>query len=164
LTFDFGEEYMAEHYEGLLLGKGLKFAVVVSRFNDLITTRLLEGAKDALLRHGVEEKDIDTAWTPGCLEIPLVAQKLARSGKYNAIICLGAVIRGGTPHFEYVASEVNRGLGRINLDTALPVIQGIITADTLEQAIQRAGSKEGNKGFAAAVSAIEMANLLKTLP
>jgi len=155
---------MSKHYEGLLLGKGLKFAVVISRFNELITTRLLEGAKDALLRHGVEEEDIDIAWTPGCLEVALVAQKLARSGKYNAVICLGAVIRGDTPHFEYVASDVSRGLGRINLDTGLPVIHGIITADTLEQAIQRAGTKEGNKGFAAAVSAIEMANLLKTIP
>ena len=155
---------MAKNYEGMLLGKGLKFGVVVSRFNEIITARLLDGAKDAFLRHGVSGQDIDVAWTPGSLEIPLVAKKLAESGKYNAIICLGAVIRGGTPHFEYVASEVNRGLGRVNLDTALPVIQGVITADTLEQAIQRAGTKEGNKGFAAAVSAIEMANLLKTIP
>jgi len=155
---------MTKHYEGLLLGKGLKFAVVISRFNEIITTRLLDGAKDALLRHGVEEEDIDIAWTPGCLEIVVVAQKLARSGKYNALICLGAVIRGGTPHFEYVASDVSRGLGRVNLDSGLPVIHGIITADTLEQAIQRAGAKEGNKGFAAAVSAIEMANLLRTIP
>ena len=155
---------MVKHYEGLLLGKGLKFAVVISRFNELITSRLLDGAKDALLRHGVEEEDIDIAWTPGCLEIVVVTQKLAKSGKYNAIICLGAVIRGGTPHFEYVASDVSRGLGRVNLDTGLPVIHGIITADTLEQAIQRAGAKEGNKGFAAAVSAIEMANLLRTIP
>ena len=155
---------MGKHFEGLLLGKGLKFAVVVSRFNELITIRLMEGAKDALLRHGVEEEDIDIAWTPGCLEIVLVAKKLAQSGKYNAIICLGAVIRGGTPHFEYVASDVSRGLGRVNLDAGLPVIHGIITADTLEQAIQRAGAKEGNKGFAAAVSAIEMAHLLKIIP
>ncbi len=154
---------MAKHYEGLLLGKGLKFGVVVSRFNELITTRLLEGARDALLRHGVVEGDIDIAWTPGCLEIPLISKKLAQSGKYDAVICLGAVIRGGTPHSEYVASEVNRGIGRVGLDTGVPVIQGIITADTLEQAIQRAGAKEGNKGFVAAVSAIEMANLVKTI-
>jgi 6,7-dimethyl-8-ribityllumazine synthase len=155
---------MAEHqYEGILIGKGLKFAMVVSRFNELITTRLLEGAKDALLRHGVGEGDIDIAWTPGCLEIPLVSKKLAETDKYDAIICLGAVIRGGTPHAEYVASEVNRGISRVSLDTGLPVIQGIITADTLEQAIQRAGAKEGNRGFAAAVSAIEMANLLKAI-
>ena len=153
---------MAKHeYEGILIGKGLKFAVVVSRFNELITTKLLEGAKDALLRHGVGEGDIDVAWTPGCLEIPLVAKKLAQSNKYDGIVCLGAVIRGGTPHAEYVASEVNRGMSRVSLDTGLPVIQGIITADTLEQAIQRAGAKEGNRGFAAAVGAIEMANLLK---
>ena len=151
------------HYEGILIGKGLKFAVVVSRFNELITTKLLEGAKDALLRHGVTEGDMDIAWTPGCLEIPLISKKLAQSNKYNAIICLGAVIRGGTPHSEYVASEVNRGIGRVSLDTGLPVIQGIITADTLEQAIQRAGAKEGNKGFVAAVGAIEMANLLKAI-
>jgi 6,7-dimethyl-8-ribityllumazine synthase len=147
----------------MLLGKGLKFAVVVSRFNELITTRLLEGARDALLRHGVEEKDIDIAWTPGCFEIPLAAKRLAQSERYDAVICLGAVIRGGTPHFDYIASEVNKGIARVTLDTGLPVIQGIITADTLEQAIQRAGTKEGNKGFTAAVSAIEMANLVKLI-
>jgi 6,7-dimethyl-8-ribityllumazine synthase len=153
---------MAKHqYEGMLIGKGLRFAVVVSRFNELITTKLLEGAKDALLRHGVAEGDIDVAWTPGCLEIPLVSKKLAQSNKYDAIVCLGAVIRGGTPHAEYVSSEVNRGISRVSLDAGLPVIQGIITADTLEQAIQRAGAKEGNRGFTAGVSAIEMANLLK---
>ena len=151
---------MTKNYEGIIIGKGLKFAVVVSRFNNLITMRLLEGAKDALLRHGVNEDDIDVAWTPGCLEIPLISKKLALSDKYDALICLGAVVRGGTPHFEYVASEVNRGISRVSLDAGLPVIQGIITADTLEQAIQRAGAKEGNKGFDAAVSAIEMANLL----
>jgi len=154
---------MARHYEGMLIGKGLKFAVIVSRFNELITNKLLKGAKDALLRHGVDENDIDTAWAPGCFEIPLIAKKLAQKGEYNALICLGAVIRGGTPHFEYISSEVNRGIGKISLDIGLPVIQGIITADTLEQAIQRAGAKEGNRGFAAAVSAIEMANLVKTI-
>ena len=154
---------MAERYEGMLIGKGLKFGVVVSRFNEVITGRLLDGAKDALLRHGVDEQDIDVAWTPGCLEISLVAKKLAQTGKYNAIICLGAVIRGGTPHFEYVASEVNRGISRVSLDAGLPVIQGVITADTLEQAIERAGAKEGNRGFVAASSAIEMANLLKAI-
>jgi len=152
---------MAKNYQGLLIGKGLKFAVVISRFNELITSRLLEGAKDALLRHGVEQEDIDVAWTPGCLEIPLIAKKMAQSGKYHAVICLGAVIRGGTPHFDYVAAEVNRGIGRVSLDSGLPVAQGIITADTLEQAIQRAGAKEGNKGFNAALSAIEMANLVQ---
>jgi 6,7-dimethyl-8-ribityllumazine synthase len=155
---------MGKHqYEGILIAKGLRFAVVVSRFNELITTKLLGGAKDALLRHGVAEADIDIAWTPGCLEIPLISKKLAQTSKYDAIICLGAVIRGGTPHSEYVASEVNRGISRVSLDAGLPVIQGIITADTLEQAIQRAGAKEGNRGFAAAMSAIEMANLLKVI-
>jgi len=152
---------MAKHYQGMLIGEGLKFAVVVSRFNELVTARLLEGTKDALLRHGVDENDIDIVWVPGCFEIPLLANKLARRGKHDAVICLGAVIRGGTPHFEYVASEVNRGIGKVSLDTGLPVIQGIITADTLEQAIERAGAKEGNRGFTAAVSAIEMANLLR---
>ncbi len=154
---------MAKSYEGMLTGKGLRFAVVISRFNELITARLLEGARDALTRHGVDEKDIDTAWTPGCFEIPLVAQKLAQKGEYDAVICLGAVIRGGTPHFDYIASEVNRGIGKVSLETGLPIAQGIITADTLEQAIQRAGAKEGNRGFAAAVSAIEMANLVKAI-
>ena len=154
---------MAKHYEGILIGKGLKFAVVVSRFNEFITTRLLEGARDALLRHGVEEKDINIAWTPGCFEIPLIAKKLAQSEQYDSVICLGAVIRGETPHFEYVASEVTRNISKVSLDSGLPVIYGIITADTLEQAIQRAGTKEGNKGFLAAVSAIEMANLIKTI-
>ncbi len=154
---------MAKHYEGILIGKGLRFALVVSRFNELITRKLLEGARDALLRHGVAEDDMEIVWTPGCLEIPLISKKMAQSNKYDAVICLGAVIRGGTPHSEYVAAEVNRGIGRVSLDTGLPVIQGIITADNLEQAIQRAGAKEGNKGSVAAVGAIEMANLLKTI-
>ncbi len=150
-------------YEGSLIGKGLKFGVVVSRFNQIITQRLVEGAMDGFLRHGVAQADIDLAWVPGCMEIPLIAKKMADKGLYSAIVCLGAVIRGGTPHFEYVASEVNRGIARVSLDSGLPVIQGIITADTLEQAIDRAGAKEGNRGFTAAVSAIEMANLLKTM-
>jgi 6,7-dimethyl-8-ribityllumazine synthase len=154
---------MAKNYEGMLLGKGLKFGVVVSRFNEIITARLLDGAKDGFLRHGVSEQDIDVAWTPGAMEIPLVAKRLLERGKYNAIICLGAVIRGGTPHFEYLASEVSRGISRVSLDSGVPIIQGIITADTLEQAIDRAGAKEGNRGFMAASSAIEMANLLKSI-
>jgi 6,7-dimethyl-8-ribityllumazine synthase len=154
---------MAKQYEGMLLGKGLKFGVVIARFNEVITLRLLDGAKDGLMRHGVSEQDIDVAWTPGCMEIPLVAKKLAQLGKYNAIICLGAVIRGGTPHFEYVAAEVNKGISRVSLDEGLPVIQGIITADNLEQAIERAGAKEGNRGFTAASSAIEMSNLMKSV-
>lgn len=154
---------MAKQYEGMLLGKGLKIGLIISRFNEVITIRLLDGAKDGLLRHGVTEQDVDIAWTPGAMEIPLVAKKMAQMGKYDALICLGCVIRGGTPHFEYVASEVNRGIARISLEVGLPVIQGIITSDTLEQAIERAGAKEGNRGFKAAMSAIEMANLVKSL-
>ena len=153
---------MSKNYQGMLSGKGLKFGIVISRFNEIITGRLLEGARDSLLRHGVSEQDIDIAWTPGSMEIPLAAKKMGETGKYNAIICLGCVIRGGTPHFEYVAAEVNRGISRLSLDSGIPVIQGIITADNLEQAIERAGAKEGNRGFAAANSAIEMANLIKS--
>jgi len=153
---------MSKNYQGMLSGKGLKFGIVLSRFNEIITGRLLEGARDSLLRHGASEQDIDIAWTPGSMEIPLAAKKMIETGKYNAVICLGCVIRGGTPHFEYVASEVNRGISRLSLDSGIPVIQGIITADNLEQAIERAGAKEGNRGFAAANSAIEMANLIKS--
>jgi len=154
---------MAEVFEGMLLGKGLKFVVVISRFNEVITGRMLDGARDAFQRHGVADADIDVAWTPGAFEIPMVAKKLAQTGRYNAVVCLGAVIRGGTPHFEYVASEVNKGIAQVALETGVPIIQGVITADTLEQAIERAGAKEGNRGFAAAVSAIEMANLMKSM-
>jgi 6,7-dimethyl-8-ribityllumazine synthase len=149
--------------EGTLLGKGLKFGVVVSRFNDFITKRLLEGVEDALRRHDVNEEDIEVAWVPGSFEIPLVAKKLAETKRYDAVICLGAVIRGGTPHFEYVASQVTRDTSRVALDTGLPVIYGIITADTLEEAIERAGTKMGNRGFQAAMTAIELANLVKSL-
>lgn len=152
---------MSKNLEGILQGKGLKFGVVVSRFNEFFTGKLLEGAKDALLRHGVEDEDIEVAWTPGSFEIPLVAQALARSKKYDAVICLAAVIRGGTPHFDYIAAEVTKGIAKVGLDTGLPVIYGVITTDTLEQAIERSGTKAGNKGFDAAVSAIEMANLLR---
>lgn len=154
---------MSKRYEGSLIAKDLKFGIVISRFNELVTNRLLDGACDAFVRHGVNEQDIDIAWTPGCFEIPFIAKRLAQTGKYQAIVCLGAVIRGGTPHFEYIAAEVNRGVSRVSLDTGVPVIQGIITADTLEQAIERAGAKEGNRGFAAAMSAIEMANLVKNI-
>ncbi|MFC1952741.1 6,7-dimethyl-8-ribityllumazine synthase [Chloroflexota bacterium] len=152
---------MSNLYEGLLLGKRLKFGVVVSRFNEFITQKLLGGAKDALLRHGVGEGDIDVAWVPGAFEIPVIAQKLAQTKKYDAIICLSAVVRGGTPHFEYIAAEVTKGIAKVGLDSGLPVTYGVITADTLEQAIERAGTKAGNKGFDAAVNAIEMANLIK---
>ena len=154
---------MSELFQGVLLGKGLKFALVISRFNEFITKKLLEGAQDALLRHGVSEGDIDIAWVPGSFEIPLVAQKLAQTKKYDAVICLGAVIRGATPHFEYIAAEVSKGIAEVGLETGLPVIYGVITADTLEQAIERAGTKMGNKGFEAAATAIEMANLLKSI-
>jgi 6,7-dimethyl-8-ribityllumazine synthase len=154
---------MKKVYQGALLAQGLKFALVVSRFNEFISSRLLDGAQDALLRHGAKEEDIEMAWTPGSFEIPLVAQKLAESKKYDAIICLGAIIRGGTPHFDYVAAEASKGIAKVSLDTGVPVIFGIITADTLEQAIERAGVKEGNMGTKAAVGAIEMANLLKNL-
>ena len=154
---------MSQIYEGNLLGKGLKVGIVVSRFNEFFSQKLLDGAKDALLRHDVAEADIEVAWTPGSFEIPLAAQKMAGSGKYDAVICLGAVIRGGTPHFDYIASEVTKGIANINLKTGVPVIFGVITTDTLEQAVERSGTKSGNKGFDAAVSAIEMANLLKRM-
>jgi 6,7-dimethyl-8-ribityllumazine synthase len=124
---------------------------------------LLDGAQNALLRHGVNEEDIEVAWTPGSFEIPLIAQKFAQTKKYDAVICLGAVIRGGTPHFDYIAAEVTKGIAKVNMDTGVPVIYGVITTDTLEQAIERSGTKAGNKGFEAAVSAIEMANLIKSL-
>ena len=154
---------MGKQFEGLLLGENLKFGLVVSRFNDLITQKLLEGARDALLRHGVNDDDIEVAWTPGSFEVPLAAKKLAGTKKYDAIICLSAVIRGSTPHFDYIASEVTKGVARVGLEAGLPVIYGVITADTLEQAIERAGTKAGNRGFTAAVDAIEMANLFKNL-
>lgn len=152
---------MSKRFEGMLLGKGLKFGLVLSRFNEFITKKLLEGAQDALIRHGVDEEDIDIAWVPGTFEIPLIAKKLAETKRYNAVICLGAVVRGATPHFEYIAAEVTKGIAKVGLEAGLPVIYGVITADTLEQAIERAGTKEGNHGFKAAVAAIEMANLVK---
>ncbi len=154
---------MAKTYEGMLVGAGLKFALVASRFNEFISSKLIEGAEDALLRHGVSADDIELAWVPGSFEIPLVAKKLAASGNYHAVICLGAVIRGDTPHFEYIASEVAKGVAKVSLDTGVPCLFGIITSDNLEQAIERAGTKAGNKGRDAAVAAIELANLLKTL-
>lgn len=154
---------MAKRYVGKLVGEGLKFGVIVSRFNEFITGKLLDGAQDTLTRHGVKEADIDIAWTPGSFEIPLIAKKMAESGRYDAIICLGAVIRGGTPHFDYIAAEVSKGIANVSLGTGLPVILGVITADTLEQAIERAGTKSGNYGSQAAVHAIEMANLGKAI-
>jgi 6,7-dimethyl-8-ribityllumazine synthase len=154
---------MSKQYEGMLLGKGLKFGVVVSRFNEFFSRKLLDGAMDTLLRHDVNDDDIEVAWTPGSFEIPLVAQKMAQTKKYDAIICLGAVIRGSTPHFDYIAAEVTKGIANINLNTGVPIIYGVITTDTLEQAIERSGSKVGNKGKDAAASAIEMANLVKSI-
>lgn len=154
---------MTNVFEGALIGKGLKIGVVVSRFNEFITRKLLEGAQDALVRHGVAEADIDVVRVPGSFEIPLAAKKLAESQKYNAIVCLGTVIRGATSHSEYINAEVSKGIARIGLDTGIPVTFGVITSDTLEQAIERAGAKQGNKGFDAAVDAIEMANLMKKI-
>jgi len=154
---------MNKPLEGMLLGKGLKFGLVISRFNEFITKKLLEGAQDGLLRHGVNQDDIEIAWVPGSFEIPLVAKKLAQTKRFDAVICLGAVIRGATPHFEYIAAEVTKGIAKVGLDTGLPVIYGVLTTDTLEHAIERAGTKEGNEGFKAAVKAIEMANLLKSI-
>jgi len=149
--------------EGKLVGEGLKFALVVSRFNSFITERLLEGALDCLRRKGVAEGDLTVVRVPGAWEIPLAAKRLALAKAYDGVICLGAVIRGSTPHFDYVAAEVSKGVAQVTLDTGVPVLYGILTTDTLEQAIERAGSKAGNKGFAAAEAAIEMVNLLKEL-
>jgi len=154
---------MPKTYEGKLIAEGLRFAIVVSRFNEFITRRLLGGAMDALQRHGAQEAQIEVAWVPGSFEIPLAAQKLAASGRYDAVICLGAIIRGATPHFEFVASEAAKGIAQAAMQTGVPVIYGIVTADTIEQAVERAGTKAGNRGFDAAVSAIEMANLVSQL-
>ncbi len=151
-------------WEGELKGEGLKFALVVSRFNDFITTKLVDGALDQLLRHGVSQDDITIVKVPGAFEVPLVAKRLATSREFNGVICLSAVIRGSTPHFEYVSAEVTKGIAQVCLETGVPVIYGIITADTIEQAVERAGTKMGNKGGDAALAALEMANLLKKLP
>lgn len=150
-------------YEGFLTGAGLRLAIVVSRFNEFIGSRLLAGARDCLTRHGVGEDDVDIAWVPGALEIPLAAQKMAKAKKYDAVICLGAVIRGSTPHFDHVAAEVTKGVAQVQLETGVPVIFGVLTTDTIEQAVERAGTKAGNRGWDAALSAIEMANLTRAL-
>jgi len=149
--------------EGELQAKGLKFGIVMSRFNDFITSRLLDGACDALLRHGAKEDDITVIKVPGSFEIPLVAKKMASKKSYNAIICLGTIIRGATSHFEYIAAEVSKGIATVSFETGIPVTLGVITTDTIEQAIERSGTKSGNKGWDAALSAIEMAQLLKKL-
>lgn len=150
-------------FEGQLHGSGLKFAIVVSRFNEFITNKLLGGATDTLRRHGVNLDDVDTVWAPGAFEIPLVAKKLAKSGKYNAIIALGCVIRGSTSHYDYVCNEVAKGVASVSLQHEIPVIFGVLTTENIEQAIERAGTKAGNKGVDAALGAIEMANLLKEI-
>lgn len=154
---------MSHVYEGKLTAKGLRFAVIVARFNEFITGKLLTGAMDGLLRHDAAEEDIDTIWVPGAFEIPIIAQKLAKSGKYDAVICLGTVIRGSTSHYDYVCSEVSKGVAHVGLETGVPTIFGVLTTENIEQAIERGGTKAGNKGFDAAMSAIEMANLLKSM-
>jgi len=154
---------MAKIIQGDLSGKGLRVGIIAARFNDFITGRLLEGALDGLLRHGVVENDIEVVKVPGSYEIPLAAKIMAQSKKYHALICLGAVIRGATPHFEYVSAEVSKGVATVSMDVGVPVIFGVLTTDTIEQAIERAGTKSGNKGWDAAISAIEMANVMKQL-
>jgi len=149
--------------QGELQAKGLKFAIIVSRFNDFITGKLLEGAVDALVRHGAKEEDIDVIKVPGAFEIPLTAKKVASKGSYSAVICLGTVIRGATPHFDYVAAEVSKGVASVSLETGVPIAFGVLTTDTIEQAVERAGTKSGNKGFDAAMTAIEMAQVFKKL-
>jgi 6,7-dimethyl-8-ribityllumazine synthase len=154
---------MPQYFEGNLEAKGLRFGIIVSRFNSFISERLLEGAVDALVRHGADDKVIHVARVPGAFEIPLAAKKLAETCRYDAIICLGAVIRGSTPHFDYVAAEVSKGVASVSLESGVPVAFGVLTTDTIEQAVERAGTKAGNKGFEAAVTAIETVNLLKAL-
>ncbi|MGB4592577.1 MAG: 6,7-dimethyl-8-ribityllumazine synthase [Coriobacteriia bacterium] len=150
-------------FEGNLIGSDLKVGIVISRFNELLSSRLLSGANDAFTRHGVAADDIDVVWVPGAFEIPLLAKRMAATGRYDVIVALGVVIRGGTPHFEYVASEVSKGVAKASLDTGVPVMFGVITADTIEQAVERAGAKSGNKGWDAALAAIEMANLMRSV-
>ncbi len=154
---------MAKVIEGTLEAKGLKFGIAVSRFNSFICERLLEGAIDAVVRHGGDDKDIEIVRVPGAYEIPMAAKKMVAGGKYDAIICLGAVIRGSTPHFDYVCAEVSKGIASVSLDSGVPIAFGVLTTDTIEQAIERAGTKAGNKGFEAAASAIEMVNLYKKI-
>ncbi len=154
---------MANTIEGKLSAKGKKFGIVASRFNELISGQLIAGAKDCLLRHDCRDADITLAWVPGSFEIPLAAKKMAKSKKYDAVICLGAVIRGGTPHFDFIAAEVSKGIAQVGLETGLPVIFGVLTTDSIEQALERAGTKAGNKGWDAALSAIEMVDLFKKI-
>ena len=153
---------MGQIFEGNLVGTGLKIGIVVARFNDFITGKLLTGAQDALKRHGVEDSNVDVAWVPGAFEIPLLVKKMAESNKYDAVIALGTVIRGATPHFDYVCNEAAKGVASVGLQTGIPTIFGVLTTDSIEQAIERAGTKAGNKGWDCAVSAIEMANLTRS--
>ncbi len=150
-------------YEGQLVAKGIRIGIVAARFNEFITVKLLGGAMDGLLRHEVKEEDIEVAWVPGAFEIPLAASAMANSGKYDAVICLGAVIRGSTSHYDYVCSEVSKGIASVSLGSGIPVMFGVLTTENLEQAIERAGTKAGNKGFDCAVGAIEMVNLMKSM-
>ncbi|MGG4344611.1 6,7-dimethyl-8-ribityllumazine synthase [Paenibacillus lautus] len=154
---------MATIFEGKLVSEGLKYGIVVGRFNEFITSKLLSGALDALKRHGAQDNEVDVAWVPGAFEIPLIAQKMAESGKYDAIITLGTVIRGSTTHYDYVCNEVAKGVSAINLKTGVPTIFGVVTTENIEQAVERAGTKAGNKGWDSAMAAIEMANLTKSL-
>lgn len=154
---------MAQIIEGMLNGAGTKHAIVVSRFNELITRKLLEGAIDGLVRHGVDSNDVTIIWVPGAFEIPLACKKLAISQKYDSVIALGAVIRGATPHFDYVSAEISKGVAATSMETGVPVIFGVLTTDTIEQAIERAGTKAGNKGFDAAMTAVEMCSLFKKI-
>jgi len=154
---------MPKILEGKLIAEGKRFGIIISRFNDFITEKLLSGALDALLRSGAKDEDIEIVKVPGAFEIPLLAKKMANRGKYNAVICLGAVIRGSTPHFDYVCAEVSKGIAAVSMDSEVPVIFGILTTDSIEQAIERAGTKAGNKGWGAAVAAVEMANLIEVL-
>lgn len=149
--------------EGIYNGEGLKIGIIASRFNEFITSKLVSGAQDSLTRHGVADDDISVAWVPGAFEIPVIAKKMASSGKYDAVICLGAVIRGATSHYDYVCNEVSKGIAAVSLETGLPVLFGILTTDTIEQAIERAGTKAGNKGTDCAMSALEMINLMKNI-
>jgi 6,7-dimethyl-8-ribityllumazine synthase len=155
---------MPKTIQGDLNAKGMKFGIIASRFNDFITARLVDGALDGLLRHGASDADVEIVRVPGSFEIPLAAQRMARAKRYDAVICLGAVIRGATPHFEYVSAEVSKGVASVSLESGVPVIFGVLTTDTIEQAIERAGTKSGNKGWDAACSAIEMVSLMKQLP
>ena len=152
---------MVQVKEGKLIGSGAKFGIVVARFNEFICSKLLGGAYDALHRHGVDDADITTAWVPGAFEIPLIAQKMAESGKYDAVICLGAVIRGATSHYDYVCNEVSKGIASVSLSSGVPVLFGVVTTENIEQAIERAGTKAGNKGYDSAMAAIEMVNLVR---